>query len=417
MKEKIVVGVLVFLGAVSVGLAVLLSAVSPIQLKRPTFSSQLNETLITAPEHYINANDQVLANCQVVLDEVDNTILGVYPAYVLYEGQKYAFQIVIEDKKIPTVTLKDGKAVYQCFIGDEFTAADLVDVQDDTMTQVFFIDAAGEKSASVILTENGHFDYYIIAEDSSKNRSAKVRVRFEVGQDTSAPIISGIESITVKVGAVFDPLEGVSALDNADGDLTYKIELDGEVDTSTVGQYQLTYRVTDSSGNTATETRLVIVTQTGVAGRPDVGNGPFLTDEEIAARDAKVRELLENELDYFTDERFIEALNSYLIYHFKPASGVGNDTSYAVIINECGNRAAMARAVKVILDMRGIENFIVVGDEDGMVWNIVKVDGVYRHLDVYANAIGAKEDEMLLKKTAELSKAYEYDADQYPNCD
>ena len=87
-----------------------------------------------------------------------------------------------------------------------------------------------------------------------------------------------------------------------------------------------------------------------------------------------------------------------------------------MIVKERGDRAAMARAVKVFLDKRGIENVIVIGDYEGMVWNIVKVNDTYRHLDVYANAIGTKEDMMLLKKTNELDGAYSYAQNDYPKC-
>lgn len=416
MREKIIIGVISFIGLVSVGLGILLVGISPVQLKRPTFSSQLNDTLITAPEHYVNANAKVLAECQVVLDDVNPHISAVYPAYILYQGQKYEFQIVIEDKKIPTIALKDKKAVYECFIGDEFIAADLVDVQDDTETNVFFVDSQGQESAKVVLNQNGNFDYFIIAEDSNKNRSSKVRVRFEVGKDTAKPILSGIDPITLKLNADFNPMAGVSAIDNADGDLTAQIVVDGKVDTHHVGQYLLTYCVSDSNGNEACETRLVTVTESGSAGQPDVGNGPFLTSEQIQERDDFVKKLLEGELEYFNHQTFIEEMNRYFIYHFTPSNKMSDKTSYAVIINQKGDRAAMARAVKVVLDMRGIENFIVAGNVEGMVWNIVNINGNYRHLDVYANAIGAKEDVMLLKKTAELDKAYSYATSEYPNC-
>lgn len=52
---------------------------------------------------------------------------------------------------------------------------------------------------------------------------------------------------------------GCTALDNFDGDLTAAITVTGEVDRRTLGTYELQYSVTDSSGNTATVTRTVIV--------------------------------------------------------------------------------------------------------------------------------------------------------------
>ena len=83
--------------------------------------------------------------------------------------------------------------------------------------------------------------------------------------DTTAPVITlvGDTQITVEVGSTYTDL-GATASDNYDGDISADIVIGGEsVDTSTVGQYTVTYNVSDSSGNDATEvTRTVNVTDT-----------------------------------------------------------------------------------------------------------------------------------------------------------
>lgn len=76
--------------------------------------------------------------------------------------------------------------------------------------------------------------------------------------DTQAPIISGIENIEILEGETFDPLKGVSATDNIDGDLTKSIAFSGTIGTKP-GKYTLTYSVTDSSGNTTTVDRIITV--------------------------------------------------------------------------------------------------------------------------------------------------------------
>ena len=71
--------------------------------------------------------------------------------------------------------------------------------------------------------------------------------------DTTAPVITlkGSASIRLNVGDVFtDP--GATATDNKDGNLTADIVIAGSVDTSKVGVYTLTYKVTDAAGNKAT---------------------------------------------------------------------------------------------------------------------------------------------------------------------
>lgn len=418
MKEKIVVGVVSFIAIVSVILTILLLQVSPVQLKRQTFNFQVNNVIPTTPETYINANEKVLKSCKVNLDQVDASIMAVYPAFIEYQNKQYPFQIMIEDKKIPVVSLKDKNAVLKCFVGASYLASDLVNVNDDSETKIYFTDKNGSnETESIVLDKEGSYDYFIYAIDSSNNYSTKVRVHFEVSVDDVAPTLAGIGPKTIKVGDDFDPLAGVSAIDNADGDITAKIMVDGKVNTDKVGQYRLTYSVCDACGNRSRETRLITVTDGNNAGQVDVGDGPFLTSEQLAARDAIVKDLLADELNFFSDQNFLNALNHYLVNHFSPSSEVNDKSSYAVIVKEKGNRIAMARAVKVFLDERGLENTIVLGTNEGMAWNIVKIDGAYRHLDVYANAIGANEKQVYLNKTKELEKAYVYDTTMYPNCD
>ncbi len=78
--------------------------------------------------------------------------------------------------------------------------------------------------------------------------------------DTQAPtlIINGEEKVTVTRGKEFTD-DGCTASDGYDGDLTAKVTVNGEVDTSKAGEYKLTYEVKDSSGNTATAERTVTV--------------------------------------------------------------------------------------------------------------------------------------------------------------
>lgn len=79
--------------------------------------------------------------------------------------------------------------------------------------------------------------------------------------DTTKPVISLVDgNQTITQGDTWtDP--GYTATDNADGDLTASVTVTGTVDTSTVGDYPLTYSVTDSSDNTGTATRTVTVVE------------------------------------------------------------------------------------------------------------------------------------------------------------
>merc|ERR1712146_833918 len=65
--------------------------------------------------------------------------------------------------------------------------------------------------------------------------------------------------ITILKGSIYEDA-GATATDNIDGDLTSSIVVGGLPDTNTVGNYTITYNVTDAAGNAATPvTRTVSV--------------------------------------------------------------------------------------------------------------------------------------------------------------
>lgn len=80
--------------------------------------------------------------------------------------------------------------------------------------------------------------------------------------DTAPPVISLTGgNQTIEQGQTWvEP--GYEAIDNADGDISVTgVVVTGSVDTSTVGTYVLTYTATDASGNQASTTRTVTVTE------------------------------------------------------------------------------------------------------------------------------------------------------------
>ena len=78
--------------------------------------------------------------------------------------------------------------------------------------------------------------------------------------DSTAPIITlnGEAIATVNLNSTYTDA-GATATDNVDGDLTSSIVTTGVVNTSIEGNYIITYTVSDTSGNTATATRQVVV--------------------------------------------------------------------------------------------------------------------------------------------------------------
>lgn len=102
-----------------------------------------------------------------------------------------------------------------------------------------------------------------------------------VRDDVTAPEITLPESDEVVQGADFDALAGVAATDDRDGDLTGSIEVTGEVDVDTLGEYELVYTVADAAGNTTTATRTVTVVAAPASGAKITVEGEAVQGGEI----------------------------------------------------------------------------------------------------------------------------------------
>lgn len=99
--------------------------------------------------------------------------------------------------------------------------------------------------------------------DTAGNPATQVTRTVNV-EDNTPPVITliGSDPETVEVNTSYSD-DGATALDAYDGNLTSSIVTVNPVDITTVGSYIVTYNVTDSNGNVATQvTRTVNVVDT-----------------------------------------------------------------------------------------------------------------------------------------------------------
>lgn len=149
---------------------------------------------------------------------------------------------------------------------------------------VKFLEAAGGEAAAENADRNQHFvasSYMPEGLNIGQSEENKDTLTYVENRD---PVIHA-EDQTLTVGEKFEPLKEVTATDKEDGDLTKEIEvLKNEVDTSKAGVYEVTYKVTDKQGASATKTIQVTVKEKEVTdpddeqkpdneGKPDKGDG------------------------------------------------------------------------------------------------------------------------------------------------
>ena len=114
--------------------------------------------------------------------------------------------------------------------------------------------------------------YY--SRDTGGNRVIVNRV-ITVVEDVEAPVLTGTENSVVPLDSDFNPMSGVMAMDNGDGDVTGSVVVTGEVDVTVAGEYTLTYTVKDSAGNSISVDRLITITDMVFLPTDLIINGSF----------------------------------------------------------------------------------------------------------------------------------------------
>ncbi|WP_342433464.1 immunoglobulin-like domain-containing protein [Neobacillus sp. FSL H8-0543] len=109
----------------------------------------------------------------------------------------------------------------------------------------------------VDVNKSGEYILTYSVSDKSNNTSTVNRTVTVI--DSIAPVLSGIQDSKINFGELFNPLDGISAVDNNDGDITANIQVSGSVDINKAGEYFLTYSISDQSGNSSSAERTVTV--------------------------------------------------------------------------------------------------------------------------------------------------------------
>ncbi|AXT54876.1 DUF5011 domain-containing protein [Aquimarina sp. AD1] len=154
----------------------------------------------------------------------------------------------------PPVIELIGSSEITVNIGDSFTdpgATASDDIDGDISANITV-------SGSVDTNVPGSYTLVYSVEDSSGNTTSVERIVNVV--DNIPPVITiiGDNPFVVRLGDAFnDP--GATATDNVDGNISSGITLTGSVNVNVVGEYVLTYTVSDIAGNEVSETRTVNV--------------------------------------------------------------------------------------------------------------------------------------------------------------
>ena len=187
-------------------------------------------------------------------------------------GHDTAVQRTVEvlPSEAPVITLL-GNVVVDLEVLTPFLdpGATAVDNVDGDLTGAIDVDGAVNSNVP------GVYELTYRVSDAAGN-GATPRVRTVNVADTTAPVITllGDNPMVLDQGTKWEH-PGATAFDNLDGDLTHAIAVSGTVNTAIVGDYTLTYSVSDGAGNEAVAHRPVYVVTPLIVFDPNAPNLPL----------------------------------------------------------------------------------------------------------------------------------------------
>ncbi|MDA1530958.1 M4 family metallopeptidase [Bacillus cereus group sp. TH260-2LC] len=174
------------------------------------------------------------------------------------ENEKTEANQVPELTVPPTITLRVGDKF------DPMSNIKAIDKEDGDLTNRV------EHKGDVDTSKPGKYivDYSVVDSQGGKATVTQTVIVEGDGETSDLkPTLTVPIATTITVGESFDPMAKVKAIDKEDGDLTSKVKVEGEVDTSKVGTYIVTYTVTNSKGHEEIAKQTVTIT-----GREEVKN-------------------------------------------------------------------------------------------------------------------------------------------------
>ena len=240
-------------------------------------------------------NVSVSSDKELNLDTEQDTTYKITYSATDSRGRKTeeSINLTVKGNKAPVI---EGVKNHTLKVGDSFDPKAGVTVKDEDEN----IELVVESNVNTNIP--GVYKVIYKATDSGNKTTiveSSVVVNPKMTTLNKIPVINAQDRI-VQLGEKFDPLEGVTATDEEDKDLTKSIKvIKNDVNTNVAGDYTVVFSVTDSQGATAIHEMLVVVNQPPVIHAEDrvitVGD-EFKALEGVTATDDEQGDIREIEV-------------------------------------------------------------------------------------------------------------------------
>ena len=295
---------------------------------------------------------------QAVLDQINASGIGTYTITSVDGDHTCTCTVTVADTTAPTLELNKVSV----YLTEPVEEKDFIKAYSDisgqvTVTMVTKLD----------LSKEGSYTVTFEATDPSGNVT-RLDTTLEILKDAVGPAFSGMKTITVNKNATPDFTKGVKAVDARDGQVEFTVDT-SKVRLNTAGTYYAVYTATDSTGNTTTYRRTVIVNYDSA----DVDALVKSIAKKLPADAEKLRDYVRNNIRYSHNwggadpsKGTPEASYVYVWYGFK---------------NKSGNCYVHALCLEALLKEKGFETQLIWATDKSHYWNIVKIDGKWYHID------------------------------------
>lgn len=372
MKRKLIV-IIILLAIFGVGLFFGFRYLE--ELKIQNYSDNLTEKLtVEAGEGSVQAADFLVdPAAEMVVSFVDFNVdyntPGSYPVTIACEDYSFQRTLEVVDTTAPTGTVQNVT----------FFLEPVPQVSDFLVEANDISDFNVEFKAEPDLTVAGDQEVTLVLTDAYGNAS-ELSATLTVILDTQAPVITGVQDVSIYAGDSVAYRSGVEVTD--DMDEAPKLTVDSsKVDLSTPGTYTAVYTATDASGNSATAEATITVKE----------KKPGYVDVETinAAADELLKSIVD---DSMTKREKVEAIykwmGSRMGYSGHSDKSDWMQGAYTAMTKRTGDCFSYFALCKLFLERLGIENIDVVKvknyeNDSSHYWSLVSLDGgaTWYHFD------------------------------------
>ncbi len=339
----------------------------------------------------------------------DVTKPGDYQVTIVWQmpffgQQEYPLTVTVQDTTAPLITAAMDS--FQMYTSQEAPSlADFVEGVTDIS------DCTYDFAKDYDFTSEGSFDVEIVATDASGN-SSSISIPVTVIDDTTAPVIEGVEPLTISQGDSVSYKKNITVTDDYDTNPTLEVD-SSQVNTDKRGTYTVTYIATDAAGNVAKKSTTVKIVSAKIAAA---------TEETVnAMADSILATIITDGMDQKQQAR---AVFDWVVDNITYSESAGIDDLYSAaykgMYNRIGDCTVKQKTAEVMLNRLGIKNMEIekIRDTRGHYWLLIDIGEGWYHYDPNLQLDGTLifywHDADLWAYSNAHKNTHNYDPSKYP---